>query len=132
MKGKARTLSVHCTSLDLAWTPQPPRTISTHHAHLWYATLDLLRPCLHLYEGYLDTGEMARVQRFLHVQDRERFILGHGLMRCVLAKHLGLLPHEVEFSRGEFGKPFLQGNPIHFNLSDTTDAILLAFQAGLC
>jgi 4'-phosphopantetheinyl transferase len=88
--------------------------------------LVLLRPRRREYLSLLDTGERARAERFLHEVDRERYIFGHGLLRVLLGRYLNRPPGSIMLQRGEFGKPFLAGHPIHFNLSDTKDAVLLA------
>lgn len=93
---------------------------------IWFGTLDALRIRLGQYTDLLDDGERTRAARFRFEVDRERYILGHGLLREVLARHTGIPAGEIVMPRGEFGKPFLEGHPVHFNLSDTKDAVLVA------
>src|SRR5690606_16858685 len=95
--------------------------------HLWYAPLEQLRELLAEHHALLDADEQRRAGRFRHAQDRERFIAGHGLLRVLLGRYLGKAPESIAFGRGEFGKPFLPGYPLHFNVSDTKDAVLAAF-----
>ena len=59
--------------------------------------------------------------------DRERYILGHGMLRMLLSRYSGIEPKAVRTLRGKYGKPFLKDRSIHFNLSDTKDAVLIAF-----
>lgn len=74
----------------------------------------------------LDVEEHLRADRFRHASDRARYIIAHGLLRAVLGQYLGRPPQDIVLVRGEFGKPFIPGHPVHFNLSDTKDAVLVA------
>jgi 4'-phosphopantetheinyl transferase len=121
-----RMLQVHCSTLEVIPSSPPARPILSTGAQLWYATLGSLTDQLADYELLLDREELARADRFLHQQDRVRFVLGHGLLRSLLGQYLGTMPQRLDLLRGEFGKPYLDGDPLHFNLSDTKDAVLVA------
>jgi 4'-phosphopantetheinyl transferase len=120
-----RILHIRSAIAERNLSPASAFTGELSGAHLWYAPLPLLLPRLGSFRPLLDTEEHARAQRFLHDTDRERFILGHGLLRELLGRYVGRLPEELVLQRGEFGKPFIKGHPVHFNLSDTKDAILV-------
>lgn len=121
-----RALTVLTHRAVLEPSAPPPFPCLPQEVHLWYAPLAMLRARLDAYGPLLDNEEKARADRFLHARDRERFIAGHGLSRMLLGGYLGIAPGAIQFRRGEFGKPFLEGHPLHFNLSDTKDAVLLA------
>ncbi len=121
-----RTLRVYCTTLDVGQSTKPSFMLQKGETHLWYATLLSLAHRAAHYRLLVDGEEQARAARFLHEHDRERFILGHGLLRSLLGKYLGAPPASLILQRGEFGKPFLKDHPFHFNLSDTKDAVLVA------
>lgn len=74
----------------------------------------------------LNAEERARAERFRYEADRERYIIGHGLTRILLGRYLDRPPGSIDLLRGEFGKPYIQDCPIHFNMSDTKDAVLVA------
>ncbi len=92
----------------------------------WFSPLGADPQRLNEYANLLDAEEQARAERFRFDADRARFIIGHGLLRIVLGRYLSRSPEAIILQRGEFGKPFLEGDPIHFNLSDTKDAIVVA------
>lgn len=122
-----RKLVVHCTGPELAvaghaFTASTP----VEGPFACFGSLASMADRLQRYLVLLNDGERARADRFRFAHDRERFILGHGLLREVLGRTLGQRPEQLEFLRGEFGKPFLEGHPVHFNLSDTKDAVLVA------
>jgi 4'-phosphopantetheinyl transferase len=93
---------------------------------VWFATLGSLQDRVERYHALLDEEELARADRFRFSKDRVRYILGHGLLRETLGVQLGRSAKDLILLRGEFGKPFLEGHPVHFNLSDTKDAVLIA------
>jgi 4'-phosphopantetheinyl transferase len=130
MSGPAhRTLTVHCAPVSRL-SPSPPGTIAppgTDAVHLWYATLESLRPRHAELNELLDPVEQERAQRFRFNADRERFILGHGLLRSLLGKYLKRDGSLVRMSRGTFGKPYLERKDLRFSFSDTKDAMVVAF-----
>ncbi len=98
--------------------------------HLWFATLNALRPRLDKYIELLDPVEQERAHRFRFVHDRERFVLGHGMLRELLGRYLQSDAASLRFARGPHGKPYLEHAHVHFNFSDTKDAILMGIRVG--
>lgn len=125
-----RTLTIDCAPVEEArFGPRDEAsTIGGIDVHV--ATLTRLHRHIGTYATWLDPQEQERADRFRFAHDRERFILGHGLLRDVLGARLGQHPAEVVTRRGEFGKPFLADSDLHFNLSDTKDAVLVAVSPG--
>ncbi len=121
-------LRVHCSMLG-ARVPDPvtaAKALEGSGTSVWYTPLSGLRHRMDDWAGTLDQVERDRADRFRFERDRERFIIGHGLLREILGKHLGVAPEQVIMRRGEFGKPYVPELPFHFNLSDTKDAVIIA------
>ena len=127
-----RTLVVHCPPVStlLPAHPAPVAVPTAGAVHIWYATLDSLRPRHSELHELLDPAERERSERFRFDTDRERFILGHGLLRSLLGKYLKRDGSLVRMARGTFGKPYLERKELRFSFSDTKDAILVAFANG--
>lgn len=129
-----RTLTTHCHGpsavvprhLDLPEGPPPSGVIEA-----WYAPLEALRPRAAHYAELLDPVEQDRAMRFRFDHDRERFTLGHGLLRSLLGRYLQRDGSLIRLARGPFGKPYLERKALRFNLSDTKDAVLIAFAMDL-
>lgn len=124
-----RTLTVHCAPVR-SLSPSAPGAITlpaTDTVHLWYASLESLRLRHAELNELLDPVELERAQRFRFDADRERFILGHGLLRSLLGKYLNCDGSLVRMTRGPFGKPYLERKDLRFSFSDTKDAIIVAF-----
>ncbi len=101
--------------------------VLTSAIDLWFAPLHELHGRIAAYAMLLDPAEQERAARYRFDLDRERYIIGHGLLRELLGRYLNEDPAHVRIERGEFGKPYIVGHPLHFNLSDTKDALLIAF-----
>jgi 4'-phosphopantetheinyl transferase len=84
-----------------------------------------------LYET-LDPGERQRAARFHFARDRDRFIVGRGTLRALLARYLGGAPARLGFSYGPHGKPALSGEvaDVRFNLSHAAGVALYAVAVG--
>jgi 4'-phosphopantetheinyl transferase len=80
---------------------------------------------------HLSADESERAARFHRAADRERFVLGRGLLREALAGHLRVAPRDLSFSYNRWGKPGLDGFArLEFNVSHAHDLVALAFTLG--
>ncbi|QQR87452.1 MAG: 4'-phosphopantetheinyl transferase superfamily protein [Flavobacteriales bacterium] len=116
----ARKLVLHCRGIDAPPSGSPSNGITLH-----FATLEDLSQRQHELEALLDRHERDRAARFVHDKDRLRYVLGHGFMREVLSAASGVPATSIDFTRGPFGKPSMNGADFHFNFSDTKDAVLI-------
>ncbi len=93
--------------------------------HVWRADPD--RPPVPPADllAVLSPAERERHARFRHPQAAARFAHGRGLLRLLLADHLGVLPADVPLAVTADGKPEAPGGP-HFNLSHTAGQLLIA------
>lgn len=73
---------------------------------------------------WLSAEERRRHDAYRQAADRERFLLGRGLLRHWLGLWHSLPPRAVTLDIGANGKPFCPGGP-EFNLSHSGDLILL-------
>jgi 4'-phosphopantetheinyl transferase len=125
-----RTLTTFCQGPSPATVLQAPASFQAPkdgEAHVWYATLESLRPRVQEFTDLLDPVEQERALKFRFDHDRERFILGHGLLRSLLGRYLKRDGSLIRMARGPFGKPYLERKDLRFNMSDTKDAVLVAF-----
>lgn len=116
----ARKLVLHCRRIDVPASGAADNGIALH-----FATLEDLSSRQHELEVLLDRHERDRAARFVHDKDRLRYVLGHGFMREVLSAASGVPANGIDFTRGPFGKPSMDGADFHFNFSDTKDAVLI-------
>jgi 4'-phosphopantetheinyl transferase len=100
-----------------------PDTIDVYTMDLDHADPDRLY-------ALLDAGERARARRFCFDIDRRRYIARRGQLRELLADHLGGSPQSITLTSNEFGKPFLAGSDLRFNLSHSRNIALIAIARG--
>lgn len=80
----------------------------------------------------LTPDERLRVERFHFERDRQRFIVGRGILRMILGQYLGLEPGRLQFCYGPHGKPALAGTftgqtgRLCFNLAHSQNLALYA------
>ena len=75
----------------------------------------------------LSYNELERAQKFRNVQDRLSFESGRSWIRSVLAPYLDMLPEEIVFQKGPFGKPYIDAvHSLFFNWSHTEGTWVLA------
>lgn len=117
------------------WLPPPrdPR-LAEGEVHVWHATKADAAPWrTGLYQA-LDADERARAARYRFEVDRERYIIGRGLLRVVLGRYLGERPAAVRFAYSKHGKPELcgvrSGEALCFNASHSREVDLIAVTRG--
>ena len=94
--------------------------------HLWAIDLDPPPSEAARRVAATTDGERERAARFWRREDGDRYLSAHGALRLVLAECLACDPLAMCFADGEHGKPFLDGAPVEFNLSHSSDLALIA------
>jgi 4'-phosphopantetheinyl transferase len=102
---------------------------------VWSFMLQGSESVIRHFENWLSEDERERAKRFVHPDDRIRYVLAHGACRAVLARYLGLPPATLRFQRGATGKPILldhQRRPhaLRFNLSHSHGRMLMTAAQG--
>jgi 4'-phosphopantetheinyl transferase len=96
--------------------------------HVWAATL--ASPELDRLAATLSSDERDRAARFKFDKHRNRFTVGRGTLREVLAHYLKIDPSALRFGYSTNGKPELESEfasaGIHFNLAHSEDLALIA------
>lgn len=120
--------------VNYMWVPAPTELIlSNNEVHVWLADLNLKAERIQQLAQILSADEQGRAERFYFERDRQHFIAGRGILRCILARYLNIEPQELQFSYGSRGKPALVntgGNEICFNLSHSNGTALYALALG--
>ena len=108
--------------------PPEPFELGAGRVHVFRADLDRAEPILDRLEPLLSEDEIARADRFVLPEVRKRFVAGRGLLRVLLAGHLGTDPSALAFCYGPHGKPALEGPPhrLSFNLSHSAHMVVCA------
>lgn len=118
-------------SLNVPW-PDPPKNLSLgeEDVHVWRSALDQTEAAVQGFFHLLAPDERGRAERFHFREDRERFIVARGLLRCILSHYLDVEPDRVKFGEGLYGKPFLITDggisTVRFNLSHSRGLALYA------
>jgi 4'-phosphopantetheinyl transferase len=106
-------------------------SIKENEIHVWIAELDQSVNQVREFEEILALEERRRAERFHFENDRNRFIVGHGILRRILGRYLGIEPCLLKFFRGAFGKLYLPNDLnsrlINFNISHSGTIALFAF-----
>jgi 4'-phosphopantetheinyl transferase len=107
------------------------RSLAEKEIHIWHGVVGRASSEeIHDHLGSLSSDEVARAWRFRFERDRNTFIYARAMLRTVIGMYLGTNPDCVRFSYSEYGKPSLEQRRekrgLHFNLSHSHDAVLLA------
>lgn len=91
------------------------------------AKIPIPRPFLNtdMFFKILSTDEKSRADRYVFDVDYEKYIFCRGLLRVFLGQYMRLKPESIEFQYSSYGKPQLIKNRLKFNLSHTSDYLII-------
>jgi 4'-phosphopantetheinyl transferase len=117
--------------LTILWPPPPTQWPLGHGAiHVWAGNLQAPEERILALAKTLSSDETARAARFHSDRDRNRFIVGRGLLRTILTRYVGGVPTGLAFSYGPKGKPALASTarqrPPLFSVAHGEDLLILA------
>lgn len=69
--------------------------------------------------SFLNSEAIQKSKKFIFEEDRHRSIITQGATRMIIGNLIEKKPYELTFSQNKFGKPYLPGHPVYFNLSHT-------------
>ena len=78
------------------------------------------------YEATLSADEKKRMWAFVTPPLRLAWLTARGFLREIVGVYADKAPAELCFSYTEFGKPFLEGTPLQFNLSHSGNFAVVA------
>lgn len=96
--------------------------------HIWTITLNCPPEKQIYYKNLLSSDEIYRANRFTTTMLKNRFTVGRGKLRKILASYtVGIAPENLLFNTNQFGKPYLcDFDSICFNFTHSEDIAMLA------
>ena len=108
--------------------------LGADEAHVWRAALDQPANVIAKLAPLLSEDEYQRAMRYYRPVDRDRFIVGRGILRKIISAYLALPPGQLQFTYNEYGKPAVSDDQndraLNFNLSHSAELILYAVTIG--
>ena len=93
---------------------------------LWWCDIAPFAERLEAFERSLSHAERSRATRFGDRRLRDRYVMGRGTLRTILASALGSDAGSIEIERGHRGRPQLAGTrAFDFNISHTADVAIV-------
>lgn len=106
------------------------QALNDNDVHIWLFHLNTTPPGIKRFYPLLSVDEKERSERFIDFMHRKRFIASHGFLRSVLSLYLDIPADELNFGKGDNGKPYLVADNveqnIHFNLSHSQHLAMVA------
>jgi 4'-phosphopantetheinyl transferase len=98
---------------------------------VYWTELDGERAAFDRFAGVLSEAERARAARFHFERDRRRYVVRRGTLRALLSRRLGCAAAAIRLSCNPFGKPFVDGSTVKFNVSHSHRMALYVIAHGL-
>tara|TARA_B100002019_G_scaffold291585_1_gene312166 strand:+ start:266 stop:976 length:711 start_codon:yes stop_codon:yes gene_type:complete len=75
----------------------------------------------------LSSNEQLKASKFKNKNQAQASVLARGALRVLLGAYENCSPKDINFSRTNDGKPFLKNSNTSFNISHSSDWVILAF-----
>lgn len=110
----------------------PKIAIDKNKALIFTAYLPASRQHIQILWASLSIQEKVRAKKFITPYLKDIYITSHGLLRYLLGFYTNTNPKTLEYSFGQFGKPFLKNNvsKIQFNMSHSKDYAVYILALG--
>ena len=104
----------------------PTQRLQQDSVHIWVLdTSNLVVADLPI--ALLAADEQKRLAFFHYEADRVRFAVGRMALRTLCSSYLSVNELDIKYDLNEYGKPFMPGSALQFNLSHSGDRVALAF-----
>ena len=119
-----------------SWDPGPLRAeLGEGDVHVWLAALDQPQDRIEMFRDTLAEDELARASRFRFDDLRDRYVIGKGILRDILARYCQTEAQSIRFEYAPYGKPGLAGarakSRVRFNVSHSGMLFMCAVAKGI-
>jgi 4'-phosphopantetheinyl transferase len=117
---------------DKANLPSELLELSGNDVHVWLAKIDQPRLWIERFSQILSEEELTKANNFIFIQDKDRFIVSHGLLRTMLANYVKIDPKQLSFGYTINGKPYITtkysiDSDLSFNMSHSHNVAIYTF-----
>lgn len=79
----------------------------------------------------INSDKREKIHKFIFIKDKIRALVSEILLRTIFIKDFGLSDKNIEISRNEYGKPYLQEyEEFNFNISHSGDFVVCAIDSN--
>ncbi|CAN5216070.1 4'-phosphopantetheinyl transferase superfamily protein [soil metagenome] len=110
--------------------PDSNRSLQAGELHIWLTQLDRSVEEATSLKNLLSADECARADRFKFERDRQRYVVGRGILRQILEEYTQCPAQQLCFAYGRRGKPSLPGSAFQFNMSHSGGLAAIAITSG--
>jgi 4'-phosphopantetheinyl transferase len=109
------------------WSPAPSNLrLQDGQIDLWSAWLVQPVTAIADLARVLSPDERDRCARFYFQADQRRYTVSRGALRRILGAYLDTDSHSLRLATTSYGKPYLEGEPAHFNVTHSHELALIA------
>jgi len=100
--------------------------LNFNEVHVWQLGLNKEIAYFNEYSRVLSSLEREGIDRLIQPLHRQRAMAARIQLRLLLASYLNIKAEHIVFSKGEFGKPYIEASEYYFNFSHSQNIALLA------
>ncbi len=121
-----RNISTYQTSL---LNRQNYTFLKEEDLHIWQVSLVSNHALLDICKSALCSADQEKSKWLKFKKDQNKYLISQGVLRLLLADYLNIKTSEINISRHEKGKPFVENDrSIFFNMSNSGNLCVYAFR----
>lgn len=101
-----------------------------HTVNVYNIKISNLLPSVHSLYRLLSNKEQIQSKRFFTSNLSNRYIVTRAILRSILSTYIGTTYKDIEFVRNIYGKPYVKGIGIEFNMSHSYDSAYYAITSN--
>ena len=117
----------HIVQDQILWNSRARQSLDCDTIHIYKSNLSPSIEEVKSWESILSEDEILRASKFHFMKDKNRYIKARGVTRTIIGSYLEMDPKDVYFKYSPFGKPSINGQHLHFNISHAQQYGLFAF-----
>ncbi|WP_316812013.1 4'-phosphopantetheinyl transferase family protein [Pedobacter heparinus] len=113
--------------VDIKWNNyREDQEFNINHVNIFKLSVDMVHDQIaSIYTKVLSENELMKADRFLHIEDKKRFIVSKYMLRKLLSKFISIPPGSIQFELSHYKKPFITTG-IEFNTTYSKNIVLIA------
>lgn len=125
-----KSSKVYCKNSTTVFEPLTPSVfepVDLNIIKLFSINIEDYLSYLNYFSSVISKTELARSDKFFNSNDKNNYIISHGILRIILSQYLGITPKEIQYTFNENKKPSLILETPFFNISHSKNCTILGF-----
>ena len=101
--------------------------LSNNNVHIWKIDLCKMQNNINKYTDLLTQDEKNRANKYRITHKQESYRITRATLKLLLQYYVDKAPYPIALYKNNYGKPYIKGNALYFNVSHTDGMSIISF-----